>query len=144
MKKTSKAVRTHKHSFRRYTAGMLAALMILGGIDPAGISTIITMAQEAAESGKIAAEPAELEESVLKQTLPLGAVEKDIFFPDSVYVTIVEEETGDSSAEKLVISTKDSVKDSEEGSQDSPDISSGGGVTALCPAVRRNQMIRML
>ena len=33
MKKTSKAVRTRKHSFRRYTAGMLAALMVLGGID---------------------------------------------------------------------------------------------------------------
>ena len=52
MKKTSKAVRTHKHSFRRYTAGMLAALMILGGIDPAGISTIITMAQESGGSGQ--------------------------------------------------------------------------------------------
>ena len=103
MKKTSKAIRNHKHSFRRYTAGMLAALMVLGGIDPAGISTIKTMAQEAAESGRIAVEPAELEGSVLEQTLPLGSAEEDIFFPESLYVTIVEEETGGSSAEEHYI-----------------------------------------
>ena len=103
MKKTSKADRTRKHSFRRFTAGMLAALMVLGGIDPAGISTIKTMAQEAAESGRIAVEPAELEGSVLEQTLPLGAAEEDIFFPESLYVTIVEEETGGSSAEEHYI-----------------------------------------
>ena len=103
MKKTSKADRIHKHSFHRFTAGMLAALMVLGGIDPAGISTIKTMAQEAVESGRIAVEPAELEGSVLEQTLPLGAAEEEIFFPDSLYVTIVEEEAGGSSAEEHYI-----------------------------------------